>query len=106
MITDKCGPIQVIHSGFGGKGIMVKKRMPISFLHNSNQNKNLVLSYHFFRETILCGGAVSVIDLQVGVKKSLKLGIRRTAGMRGLRENGKPKVSNFLHILGNKHFII
>lgn len=73
---------------------MVERRMPTCFLHNSNQNKNLVLSYHVFRETVRCGGAVSVIGLQVGVKESLKLGIRRIGGMHGEREDGKPKVSN------------
>lgn len=87
-------PVQVIHSGFGRKGIMVKKRVPICFLHNSNQNKNLVLSCHFFRKTLLCGGAVSVIDLQVGVKEPSELGIRRTGGMHGGTEDGKLKVSN------------
>lgn len=37
---------------------------------------------------------MSVTDLQVGVKESLKLGIRRTGGMHGGREDGKPKLSN------------
>lgn len=46
-----------------------------------------------------------VIDLQMGVKESLKLGIRRTGGMHGGREEGKPKLSNLKYFWANKSLL-
>lgn len=46
-----------------------------------------------------------VIDLQVGVKEYLKLGIMRTGGMHGGREDGKPKLSNLKYLWGNKSLL-